>query len=707
MTPTPPEQNPISLTDKSLYINREISLIQFNRRVLEEAANLNHPLLERVKFLSIFANNIDEFMMIRVSGLLRQIRGGVLEQPPDGMTPTEQMQEILKTLLPLQAESSRCWSQGLKPALAKEGIYIHKCRDLSPETQQYLKSYFETQVFPILTPMTFDGSHPFPFISNLSINLAVVINHPTRGQVFSRVKVPKGILPRFIRIENDQMVPPAKSSEYHYVVLEDLVAANIQMLFPGMEVTNTYIFRVTRDADMEIEEDEASDLLTAIETSVEQRRIGIPSRLEVHTAMPEWIRDLLTAKLRLMPTQVYVSTTGLIGMNDLIELTDIDRPDLKDIPFKASVPACLAKESLFSAVSQNDLLLYHPYDSFTPVVEFVRAAARDPNVLAIKQTLYRTGKNSPIVHALMEAREEGKPVTVLVELKARFDEENNIEWARSLERAGVHVIYGIVGLKVHAKMCMIVRREQDNKLKIYTHMGTGNYNASTARIYTDLSMFTCDPDIGADIADLFNALTGYSKKTSYRKLLVSHGTMGTMRKEIIARIDREIERQKTHGDGYLAFKLNALVDEACIVALYRASQAGVKIDLVVRGVCCLRPEVPGVSDNIRVISIVGRFLEHTRIYYFRNGGDEEVLLGSADLMPRNLSRRVEILFPVENPHLRDMIINTILKTHIKDTAQAHVLHRDGSYEKVLPAEGEAPLNSQMWMMEHRGIWHDY
>lgn len=707
MTPTPPEQNPISLTDKSLYINREISLIQFNRRVLEEAANLNHPLLERVKFLSIFANNIDEFMMIRVSGLLRQIRGGVLEQPPDGMTPTEQMQEILKTLLPLQAESSRCWSRDLKPALAKEGIYIHKCRDLSPETQQYLKSYFETQVFPILTPMTFDGSHPFPFISNLSINLAVVINHPTRGQVFSRVKVPKGILPRFIQIENDQMVPPAKSSEYHYVVLEDLVAANIQMLFPGMEVTNTYIFRVTRDADMEIEEDEASDLLTAIETSVEQRRIGIPSRLEVHTAMPEWIRDLLTAKLRLMPTQVYVSTSGLIGMNDLIELTDIDRPDLKDIPFKASVPACLAKESLVTAISQNDLLLYHPYDSFTPVVEFVRAAARDPNVLAIKQTLYRTGKNSPIVHALMEAREEGKPVTVLVELKARFDEENNIEWARSLERAGVHVIYGIVGLKVHAKMCMIVRREQDNKLKIYTHMGTGNYNASTARIYTDLSMFTCDPDIGADIADLFNALTGYSRKTSYRKLLVSHGTMGTMRKEIIARIDREIERQKTHGDGYLAFKLNALVDEACIVALYRASQAGVKIDLVVRGVCCLRPEVPGVSDNIRVISIVGRFLEHTRIYYFRNGGDEEVLLGSADLMPRNLSRRVEILFPVENPHLRDMIINTILKTHIKDTAQAHVLHRDGSYEKVLPAEGEAPLNSQMWMMEHRGIWHDY
>ena len=701
MTPTPPEQNPISLTDKSLYINREISLIQFNRRVLEEAANLNHPLLERVKFLSIFANNIDEFMMIRVSGLLRQIRGGVLEQPPDGMTPTEQMQEILKTLLPLQAESSRCWSQDLKPALAKEGIYIHKCRDLSPETQQYLKSYFETQVFPILTPMTFDGSHPFPFISNLSINLAVVINHPTRGQVFSRVKVPKGILPRFIQIENDQMVPPAKSSEYHYVVLEDLVAANIQMLFPGMEVTNTYIFRVTRDADMEIEEDEASDLLTAIETSVEQRRIGIPSRLEVHTAMPEWIRDLLTAKLRLMPTQVYVSTSGLIGMNDLIELTDIDRPDLKDIPFKASVPACLAKESLVTAISQNDLLLYHPYDSFTPVVEFVRAAARDPNVLAIKQTLYRTGKNSPIVHALMEAREEGKPVTVLVELKARFDEENNIEWARSLERAGVHVIYGIVGLKVHAKMCMIVRREQDNKLKIYTHMGTGNYNASTARIYTDLSMFTCDPDIGADIADLFNALTGYSRKTSYRKLLVSHGTMGTMRKEIIARIDREIERQKTHGDGYLAFKLNALVDEACIVALYRASQAGVKIDLVVRGVCCLRPEVPGVSDNIRVISIVGRFLEHTRIYYFRNGGDD------ADLMPRNLSRRVEILFPVENPHLRDMIINTILKTHIKDTAQAHVLHRDGSYEKVLPAEGEAPLNSQMWMMEHRGIWHDY
>ncbi len=701
-----PAEGIISLTDKSLYINREISLIQFNRRVLEEAANLSHPLLERVKFLSIFANNIDEFMMIRVSGLLRQIRGGVLERPADGMTPTEQMKEILETLIPLQAESCRCWSQDLKPALAAEGIYIHKFKDFSPEQQESLKNYFETQIFPILTPMTFDGSHPFPFISNLSINLAVVINHPTRGQVFSRVKVPKGTLPRFIRIPNDQMIPPAKNPEYHYVVLEDLVASNIQMLFPGMEVKDTYIFRVTRDADMEIEEDEASDLLTAIESSVEQRRIGTPSRLEVHAAMPDWVRSILSTKLRLIPTQVYISQSGLIGMNDLMELMDIDRPDLKDVPFKAALPACLGKETMAAAVSRDDLLLYHPYDSFSPVVEFVRQAARDPNVLAIKQTLYRTGKNSPIVHALMEAREEGKPVTVLVELKARFDEENNIEWARSLERAGVHVIYGIVGLKVHAKMCMVVRREND-KLKIYTHMGTGNYNASTARIYTDLSMFTSDPDIGADIADLFNALTGYSKKTSYRKLLVSHGTMGTMRKELIARIDREILRQKEHGDGYLAFKLNALVDEECIMALYRASQAGVKVDLIVRGVCCLRPEVPGVSDNIRVISIVGRFLEHTRIYYFRNGGDEEVLLGSADLMPRNLSRRVEILFPVENMYLKDMIIRTILEMHLRDTAQAQVLHIDGSYEKVLPKEGEKPLNSQLWMMEHRGIWHDY
>lgn len=701
MTPKIPDFN-----DKSLYINREISLIQFNRRVLEEAYNTAHPLLERVKFLSICANNLDEFMMIRVSGLLRQIRGGVLERPPDGMTPTEQMEKIMETLRPLLAEACECWSTNLKPALAAEGIYLHKCRDLPEDTLAYLRNYFETQIFPILTPMTFDGSHPFPFISNLSLNLAVVINDPTRGQVFSRVKVPKGILPRFIRIPNDRMSPASPANEYHYIALEDLVATNTRLLFPGMEIKDTYVFRVTRDADMEIEEDEASDLLTAIETSVEQRRIGIPSRLEVHTAMPQWIREILSTKLRLIPTQVYTSASGLIGMNDLMELTEIDRPDLKDIPFKASLPECLSKESIFSAVAGTDMLLYHPYDSFGPVVEFVRQAAHDPNVLAIKQTLYRTGKNSPIVHALMEAREEGKPVTVLVELKARFDEENNIEWARSLERAGVHVIYGLVGLKVHAKMCMVVRKEQD-KLRIYTHMGTGNYNASTARIYTDLSMFTADPEIGADIADLFNALTGYSKKKQYRKLLVSHGTLGTMREELIARIDREIERQKTHGDGYLAFKLNALVDQACIEALYRASCAGVRVDLIVRGVCCLRPEVPGVSENIRVISIVGRFLEHTRIYYFRNGGNEEVLLGSADLMPRNLSRRVEILFPVENPHLRDMIIHTILEIHIHDTAQAKILHADGTYEKILPREGEKPLNSQKWMMDHRGIWHDY
>ncbi|MDR3102394.1 MAG: polyphosphate kinase 1 [Methanocalculaceae archaeon] len=698
--------NPLNLKDKTLYINREFSLIQFNRRVLEEATNLSHPLLERVKFLSIFVSNVDEFMMIRVSGLLRQIYDGVLERPPDGLTPTEQIQKILEAIIPLQAEACQCWGMDLKPALEKEGIFIHKCKDVEPGLQEYLRKYFEKQTFPILTPLTFDGAHPFPFISNLSLNLAVVINHPTRGQVFSRVKVPTGTLARFIRIPNDLMIPLAKNPEHHYVTLEDVIASNIEMLFPGMEIKGTYVFRVTRDADIEIEEDEAADLLTAIESRVGQRRIGTPSRIEVTAAMPEWIRDLLSTKLRLMPTQIYISPSGLIGMNDLMELIDIDRPDLKNVPFRVSVPACLAKDSLPAAISSNDLLLYHPYDSFGTVVEFVQQAAHDPNVLAIKQTLYRSGKNSPIVHALIEACEEGKSVTVLIELKARFDEVNNIEWARVLERAGAHVIYGVAGLKVHAKMCMVVRRER-NKLRIYTHMGTGNYNAATACIYADLSMFTCDPDIGADIADLFNALTGYSKKISYRKLLVSYGTMGMMREDLIAKINREIERQKIHGDGYLAFKLNALVDTECIIALYRASQAGVKIDLVVRGVCCLRPEVPGVSENIRVISIVGRFLEHTRVYYFRNGGDEEVLLGSADLMTRNLSRRVEILFPVENPYLRNMIIHTILETHIKDTVQAQLLHSDGSYEKVLPAEGEEPLDSQKWMMEHCGIWHDY
>ncbi|NIP14393.1 MAG: polyphosphate kinase 1, partial [Pseudomonadales bacterium] len=448
----------------------------------------------------------------------------------------------------------------------------------------------------------------------------------------------------------------------NFVWLEEVVAANLDLLFPGLEVVAAYPFRVTRDADPEIEEDEASDLLLAIEESVRMRHFGSAVRLEVETAMPERIRDILVNNLGLAPYQVYTKDAP-IGMADLMELTDINRPDLRDPFFQPAVPAPLTtEESIFSVIRRHNILLYHPYDSFSPAVDFLREAAQDPDVLAIKQTLYRVGPNSPIVAALMKARENGKQVAVLVELKARFDEANNIVWARALEQAGVHVVYGLVGLKTHCKLLMVVRREGDG-ITHYVHMSTGNYNDVTARLYTDIGFFTSDPDIGADVSDLFNALTGYSRKDGYRKLLVAPGEM---RQQILDRIEREIERHRKHGDGYLAFKMNHLVDKACIKALYQASQAGVKVDLQVRGICCLRPGVPGVSESISVTSIVGRFLEHPRIYYFRNGGEEEMLLGSADLMPRNLDRRVEQLFPMEDPDLRESLYEHILRVHLKD-----------------------------------------
>ena len=510
------------------------------------------------------------------------------------------------------------------------------------------------------------------------------------------------MFPRLLRIPGEEKddsgqrlgLGPALSNNFAW--LEEVVAANLDMLFPGMQIAAAYPFRVTRDADPEIEEDEAADLLIAIQESVRMRHFGSAVRLEVGSAMPERVRDILVDNLGVAPYQVY-TVDGPIGLASLLELAHVDRPDLKDRPFQTAVPSVLtADEDVFSAVRHHDVLLYHPYDSFAPVVDFVRQAARDPDVLAIKQTLYRVGPNSPIVAALMEARENGKQVAVLVELKARFDEETNIVWARALEQAGVHVVYGLVGLKTHAKICMVVRRERDGIIR-YVHLSTGNYNGVTARVYTDLGYLTCDPAIGADVSDLFNALTGYSRRDGYRKLLVAPGRM---QEQIIARIEREIEQHRQHGGGYLAFKMNALVDKPCIQALYRASQAGVRVDLQVRGICCLRPGVPGVSDNIAVTSIVGRFLEHTRIYYFRNSGQEEVLLGSADLMPRNLYRRVENLFPIGDPGLRELLRDVVLDTHLKDTVQARRLLPDGSYERVRPAAEEPVLDSQLWMIQN-------
>jgi len=695
----------VDLDDPGLYINRELSWLQFNHRVLEEALDQRHPLLERVKFLAIFANNLDEFFMIRVSGLRRQLVGGVLEAPPDSMTPAEQLAAVRRQLLPELARQYDCWRYDLLPKLREAGIRVLDFDELKRKQRKLLRQYFEREIFPALTPLAFDPGHPFPHISNLSINLAVVINDPAHGQRFARLKVP-ATFPRLLRIpseetaESYQSLGLAQAMSDNFVWMEEVVAANLNRLFPGVEIVAVYPFRVTRDADPEIEEDEAADLLIAIQESVRMRHFGSAVRLEVGSAMPERVRDILIANLGLAPYQVY-TVDGPIGMAGLMGLTDVDRPDLKDRPFQPAVPPPLTtEESIFSVIRRHNILLYHPYDSFAPVVDFVREAARDPDVLAIKQTLYRVGPNSPIVATLMEARENDKQVAVLVELKARFDEENNIGWARALEQAGVHVVYGLVGLKTHAKICLVVRRERDGITR-YVHMSTGNYNGVTARVYTDLGYLTSDPAIGADVSDLFNALTGYSRRDEYRKLLVSPGKM---QQQIIERIERETERHRQHGDGYLAFKMNALVDKPCIQALYRASQAGVRVDLQVRGICCLRPGVPGVSDHITVTSIVGRFLEHARIFYFRNGGEEEILVGSADLMPRNLYRRVENLFPVEDPHLRDVLRDTVLGVHLKDNVQARRLRPDGSYERVRPGPDEPELNSQLWMVEHWGTW---
>ncbi|HVP95324.1 MAG TPA: polyphosphate kinase 1 [Methanoregulaceae archaeon] len=690
-------------TSKMHYINRELSWIRFNQHVLDEAVDTRNPLLERLKFLSIFANNLDEFFMIRVSGLKRQVLSGVLEAPPDGMSPSEQLAAIHDELAPLLVTQSECLKNNLIPALCSEGIDICRYDLLSDEERRRLFEYFDKEIFPVLTPLAFDKSHPFPFISNLSLNLAIVVRDPTKkDELFARIKVPTDLFPRLILVPAIAKISKTEKLRLKYIFLEELIIAHLGSLFPGMEVVAAYPFRVTRDADFEIEEDEASDLLTAVEESVGLRRTGSPIRVEVSSSMPEGICGMLSSKLGVSPDMFY-QVEPPVGMADLMQLYAIDRPDLKDPPFIPSTPSSFEGDAdIFNAVKKRDTLLFHPYDSFSPVISFLKQAAGDPDVLAIKMTMYRVGPNSPIVAALMEARENGKVVAAIIELKARFDEENNIGWARALEQAGVHVVYGLAGLKVHAKICMVVRKEKDGIIR-YLHLGTGNYNATTSRIYTDLGLFTSNQVIGADIADVFNTLTGYSALHSYRSLLVAPVSI---RSGIIQRIEREIDRQKQHGDGHIIFKINALADRECIDALYRASQAGVKVDLQVRGICCLRPGIPKVSDRITVTSIVGRFLEHPRIFYFRNGGEEEVLLGSADLMPRNLDRRVEVLFPIDNPAIRRSVIDTILKVQLTDNVNARKLNADGSYERLKPAEGQEPCDSQAWFIGHRGLWHE-
>ncbi|HLX56740.1 MAG TPA: polyphosphate kinase 1 [Ktedonobacteraceae bacterium] len=693
------QHNPVTLSHNpeldqpDLFINRELSWIEFNRRVFEQAQDNRHPLLERVKFISIFDANLDEFIMVRLAGLKDQLAARVPSLSPDGLTAEEQLVEVRQALTPLVQEVCQYWRSELIPLLAAQHICILDYEQLNEQQKASMRAYFERDVFPVLTPLAVDQGHPFPHISNRSLNLAVAIS----GDHFARVKVPPS-LPRLAPVPIDKTGPGA----FAFVWMEQVIAAHLSMLFPGFDVWESYPFRVLRDADIEIREDDSSDLLESIEQSLRERRFGAVVNLVVNPSMPQHIRDLLLENLEISAGDLTV-IDGPLGLGDVIELFRLERPDLKDPPFIPRALAELRKTSdLFAAIRQHDLLMHHPYDTFDSVVEFIREAAHDPDVLAIKQTLYRVGTNSSVVSMLLEAVENGKQVAVLVELKARFDEENNIEWARALERAGVHVVYGLLGLKTHAKIALVVRKEADG-LRRYVHLGTGNYNATTARIYEDLCLLTCRPQIGADASLLFNSLTGYSRHSEYAKLIVAPLYL---RQAILERIEREMSVQQEHGSGYLLFKMNALVDPAIVRALYRASQAGVRIDLIVRGICCLRPGIPGVSETIHVRSIVGRFLEHSRIYYFANGGQQEVYLGSADMMQRNLDGRVETLFPVEDPQLRSAIYERVLKPMLADTVNARELTPDGRYARVqshadaFGAEFSAPFDCQNWFITH-------
>jgi len=696
------EQAQPDLSDPKYYVNRELSLLEFQRRVLQEAQDETNPILERIKFLAIVGSNLDEFFMVRVAGLEKQIEAGVIDVPPDGMTPSHQLAEIRKLSLQLMSQMRECWRDELKPQLHKAGIHILDYAELSRQQKASMDRYFEEAVFPVLTPLAFDPAHPFPHISNLSLNLAVVIRDENGLELFARIKVP-ATLPRLVPIKRSSgAVRRDGTIPYHhyFVWLEQVIAANMDKLFPGMEIVEAHPFRVTRDADIVIQELEASDLLESMEQSVRQRRFGEVVRVTVNDAMPTHIRELLIENMEMDRRDMY-NLDGPLGISAVMSLHSIDRYDLKDPPLKQVTHTRLRSElqdaNLFAAIRREDFLLHHPYHSFMPVVNFLQQAARDPDVLAIKQTLYRVGRNSPVVNALLEARENGKQVAVLVELKARFDEESNIGWARKLESEGVHVIYGILGLKTHSKIALVVRKEGDT-IRRYIHLATGNYNAITAQIYEDIGMFTCDEEIGADATDLFNYLTGYSAKTDYRKLLVAPINL---RSKLVELIEREIAHQQRGEQGHLIFKMNSIVDPPIIRLLYQASQAGVKIDLIVRGICCLRPEIPGVSENIRVMSVVGRFLEHSRIYYFRNGGNEQIYLGSADLMPRNINGRVEVLFPIQDISFIRQLRDDMLATYLVANVKVRRMRPDGSYEMVHPADGDQPINPQEWLIN----WH--
>ena len=677
---------------KQLFINRELSWLEFNRRVLEEALDERHPLLERLKFLAIFSSNLDEFFMVRVSGLQEAVEAEILDESADGMSPADQLKEISARLRPMLNRQMRCLSDQILPGLAKEGIVIRPLNELTKRERKIADAYFMENVFPILTPQSVDPGHPFPYVSNLSMNLGVMVAPPEtkrekdaplslKDARFARIKLPP-IVPRLIPIDDKRT---------RFTFLGSLVAANIHTLFPNMRTGKCHLFRVTRDADFEIKEDEASDLLRTMQKHVRRMRFGDAARLEVATSMPREMISLLMKSLELTADDVY-HVNGPFNIPDMMQLYDLDRPELKDRALQTRTPAALREtQNVFEAIKRQDILLHHPYTSYSTVTNFIAAAAADPDVVAIKICLYRTGRNSPIVKSLIDATERGKQVAALVELKARFDEESNIEWARRLEQAGVHVVYGMVGLKTHCKLALVIRRE-GKLLQRYVHVATGNYNPTTSRIYTDIGLFTCDEEIADDATNVFNSLTGYSQFDDYGSLLVAPLNL---RKRIVKLIRRETAHAKAGRPARIIAKLNSLTDIATIRALYSASQAGVSIDLIVRGVCMLRPGVPHVSDNIRVRSIVGRFLEHSRIFSFSNNGKEEVFIGSADLMFRNLSRRVEVLTPIKDAQVRTVLKDVVLAAYMKDNVNARELRADGTYVRVKPAEGEKRFDCQL------------
>jgi len=674
----PPLQN---LNDPRFFINRELSWLAFNERVLEEASDPLVPALERLKFLAIFSSNLDEFFMIRVAGLKQQLSGHVEEGGADAMTPGEQLSAISTRVHEMVARQYRLLLNDVLPNLDRAGVKLLGTSQLSSEANHFVADYFAREVFPVLTPIALDPGHPFPHLRNKSLNLAVRFAPASPGARLRYGVVPvPSVLPRLVEVPD--------SGRRNYVLLEDVIAQYVSQLFPGMPTEGCWAFRVTRNWDLSIDEEEAEDLLVTIEREVRRRDRGGAVRLEIAGKAEPPLSDYLVRALKLGPNDVY-RIEGPLNIPDLLPLLGrIERKDLHDEPFTPVVPPAIGdgERDFFRLIREKDVLLHHPYESFDPVVSFIEAAADDPAVLAIKMTLYRTGKDSPVVRALQRAAENGKQVTALVELKARMDEEANILWARALEQSGVHVVYGLIGYKTHCKVALVVRREAGG-LRRYVHLGTGNYNPTTARIYSDLSLFTARDDFGADATSIFNLLTGYSRPTQWRKFKVA--PLG-LKAAVIEMIDREAQIARQTGKGRIIAKMNSLADSEVIKALYRASQAGVQIDLIIRGICCLRPGVPGVSERIRVVSIVDRYLEHTRIWFFEAGGKREAWLSSADWMPRNFIRRVELAFPIEDPTLRDRLVDELLATHMSDNVKARILMPDGRYERLQPGTHGTP-----------------